>query len=52
MLLAGMAYNLKKLIRKTENRSPVPSLDKLIDMIFEEFEITLLIQVRRLTYLL
>ena len=48
MLLAGMAYNLKKLIRKTENRSPVPSLDKLIDIIFEEFEITLLIQVRRL----
>ena len=50
MLLAGMAYNLKKLIKKTENRSPVPGLDKLINMIFDEFKVTLLTQVRRLTY--
>ncbi|HEY0054677.1 MAG TPA: hypothetical protein VGB63_04900, partial [Pedobacter sp.] len=60
MLLAGMAYNLKKLIRKMEITTTPPNLNKLIDTLvhinklidtlFQELEVVMLIQVRKITY--
>jgi len=51
MLVAGMAYNLKKLIRKIEAGTPSPSLNRLIDVIYRlEFQANLT-QLSNLAYL-